>query len=65
MCIKYYIQALRELTAVLNNAKYDDMSRVILITGSDNGTFCSGLDLTYLTSGDIHLAARTMADTLR
>ena len=59
------LQALIELTAVLNNAKYDDTSRVILITGSDNGTFCSGLDLTYLSTGDVHIAARTMSDTLQ
>ncbi|XP_067933606.1 enoyl-CoA delta isomerase 3, peroxisomal-like [Watersipora subatra] len=58
------IQALRELTAVLNQTKYDDTARVVLITGSDNGTFCSGLDLTYLTTGDIHMAARNMSDTL-
>ena len=52
------------MTAVLNNAKYDDTSRLVLITGSDNGTFCSGVDLTYLSSGDHHLAARTLSDSL-
>lgn len=55
------LQALQELTSVLNNAKYDDNSQAVLITGSDNGTFCSGLDLSYLTTGDIHHAAKTMS----
>jgi len=59
-----FFQALQELTAVLNNAKYDDSSRLVLLTGTDT-TFCSGVDLSYLTSGNIHLAARNMADTLR
>ena len=58
-------QALNELASVLNNAKYDDNSQLVLITGCDNGTFCSGLDLTYLTSGDIHQAAKNMSTAIR
>ena len=50
---------------MLNNAKYDDNSQLVLITGCDNGTFCSGLDLTYLTSGDIHQAAKNMSTAIR
>ena len=59
----YFPQVFQELINAFHNAKYDD-SRVVLLTGSGQ-TFCSGVDLHYLITGDRKLAASQMVDSMK
>ena len=59
----FHPQVFSELIQALHNAKFDD-SRVVMLSGYGN-TFCSGIDLQYLTTGDCRSNARKMADSLK